>query len=154
MAAYNDANFRQLFAAFADTTKYPMATIQMFWNVATDYIDIDDNPCNVLNGSSLQLVVDSLCAHLMTLFTADANNVAEGEDPGQPGAIETSASIGSVSVSTLPPPVNNDPWRFWMNQTSYGQQILALLSVKAAGGLYVGGLNERSGFRKSHGVFW
>lgn len=153
MPAYNDANFRQLFTVFSDTTKYPSATLSMYWTVASDYISTNDNPCNNLNGASLQLALDMLCAHLATLFTADANNVAGGGDPGQQATIETSSTIGSISVSNLPPPVK-DAWDYWLNQTAYGQQLLALLKVKSVGGFYVGGLPEREGFRKAMGVFW
>lgn len=153
MPAYNDSNFRALFTVFSNTTQYPEAQISMFWGVATDYISTYDSCFNILNGNSLQLALDSLCAHLLTLFTADQNNVDEGEDPGQPGSIETSASVGSVSVSSLPPPIQDDSWRYWLNQTRYGQQLLALLSVKAVGGFYVGGLAERHGFRKFGGTF-
>lgn len=153
MPAYNDANFRSLFTAFANTTQYPQANLQMFWTVATDYISPVDCSWNNLNGASLQLAIDCLCAHLATLFTQDAANVAAGETPGQSEGIGVSSSIGAISVSQLPPPVGDDPWRYWLNQTSYGQQLLALLSVKAVGGFYVGGMNERGGFRKVGGVF-
>lgn len=156
MAAYNDANFRALFTVFSNTTQYPEAQISMFWGVATDYISTYDSCFNILNGNSLQLALDSLCAHILTLFTKDQTNVDDGEEPGQPGAIETSASVGSVSVSTLPPPVQDDAWRYWLNLTSYGQNLLALLSMKAVGGIYVGGnaTGERTGFRKAGGTFW
>jgi hypothetical protein len=152
MPSYNDANFRQLFQAFADTVKYPTATLSMYWTVASDYISTDDNPCNNLNGASLQLALDLMCAHLTTLFTADAGNVAGGGDPGQQATIETSSTIGAISVSNLPPPVK-DAWDYWLNQTAYGQQLLALLKIKAVGGFYVGGLPEGAGFRKFGGVF-
>ncbi len=153
MPAYNDSNFRALFTVFESADKYPEAQISAFWDIATDYISTYDSSFNVLNGKSLQLTLDLLCAHILTLFTADQNNVDGGEDPGQPGSIETSASVGSVSVSTLPPPIRDDSWRYWLNQTRYGQQLLALLSLKAVGGFYVGGLPERNGFRKFGGTF-
>lgn len=153
MPAYNDAAFRQLFTAFSDTTKYPQATLQMYWDVASDYISTNDSPCNNLNGASLQLALDSMCAHLATLFTQDDNNVMDGGSPGEAGGIEVSASVGAVSVSNLPPPIK-DAWDYWLNQTQYGKQLLALLAVKAVGGFYVGGLPERQGFRKAGGVFW
>lgn len=153
MPAYNDENFRQLFAAFANATTYPTASLQMYWAVASDYISTNDNPCNMLNGASLQLALDLMCAHLTTLFTADANNASSGEGPGVAGTIETSASVGSVSVSNLPPPIK-DAWDYWLNQTAYGQQLLALLKIKSVGGFYVGGLPERQGFRKAGGVFF
>lgn len=154
MPAYNDANFRTLFTVFSNETRYPEAQISAYWGLATDYISTEDSCFNILNGNSLQLALDLLCAHLLTLFTADQTNVNEGEDAGQPGSIEVSASVGSVSVSSLPPPIQNDAWRYWLNQTRYGQQLLALLSVKSVGGLYVGGLAERTGFRKEGGTFW
>lgn len=153
MPAYNDANFRQLFPAFADADVYPTAQLQMYWTVASDYISTKDSPCNMLNGASLQLALDLMCAHIATLFTADATNAASGGGPGVPGTIETSASVGSVSVSNLPPPIK-DAWDYWLNQTSYGQQLLALLKVKSVGGFYVGGLPERESFRKAGGTFW
>jgi hypothetical protein len=153
MPAYNDANFRALFTVFENETTYPPEQIQMFWTVATDYISTNDSCFNILNGASLQLAIDSMCAHIMTLFLRDQSNVNNGEDPGQPNLIETAASVGSVSVSSMPPPAT-DSWRYWLNQTSYGQQLLALLSAKSVGGIYVGGLAERTGFRKNGGVFW
>lgn len=153
MPAYNDGNFRTLFTVFASTSEYPEAQISTLWGVASDYISTFDSSFNMLNGDSLQLALDLLCAHILTLFTADQTNVDDGEDPGQPGTIDTSSSVGSVSVSSLPPPIDNDPWKFWLNQTRYGQQLLALLSVKAVGGFYVGGLSERNGFRKFGGTF-
>lgn len=153
MPAYNDVSFRQLFTAFSDNAKYPQATLQMYWTVASDYISTKDSPCNNLNGASLQLALDQMCAHIATLFTQDANNVAAGEDPGQAGGIEVSASVGAVSVSDLPPPVKG-AWDYWLNQTQYGKMLLALLSVKAVGGFYVGGIAEREGFRKGFGVFF
>lgn len=153
MPAYNDANFRLLFKAFADTTTYPQAMLSMYWDVGRDYIGVKDSPCYMLNGSSLQLALDLICAHLTTLFTADANNVQAGDSPGVAGTIETSATVGSVSVSNLPPPVK-DAWDYWLNQTSYGQQLLALLKMKSVGGFSVGGLPEGEAFRRVGGVFW
>lgn len=152
MPAYNDSNFRTLFKVFADETAYPTATLSMYWDVASDYISTNDNPCNNLNGKSLQLALDLMCAHITTLFTQDENNAEEGGETGQAGGIETSASVGAVSVSMLPPPVG-DAWEYWLNQTQYGKQLLALLQVKAVGGFYVGGLPERRGFRKFGGTF-
>lgn len=151
--AYDDAAFRALFKAFSDTIKWPEATLAMYWGVATDYISTNDNPCNMLNGNSLALAINLMAAHIATLFSADDNNVQEGGDPGQPGSVEVSASVGAVSVSNLPPPVK-DSWDYWLNQTSYGQNLLALLAMKSVGGFYVGGLAERTGFRKAGGVFF
>lgn len=153
MPAYNDANFRLLFSAFSNATTYPSSQLSMYWTVASEYISTNDNPCNMLNGASLQLALDCLCAHLATLFTQDANNVASGESPGQSEGITTSSTVGAIIVSTLPPPVK-DSWDYWLNQTSYGQQLLALLKMKSVGGFYVGGLPEGGSFRKAGGVFF
>lgn len=146
--AYNDENFRKQFPAFADTTKWPEPTLQMYWDMATEFISTDSCPCRNLSGSSLQLAIDLLAAHLATLFGSPSTGV----EAGAQGGPVTNASIGSVSVGIMAPPVR-DEWGFWLSQTPYGQQLLALFKVKSVGGFYVGGLPERSAFRKVGGTF-
>lgn len=149
MPAYNDANFRAQFPAFANATTYPTPLISLYWTMATEYISPVDSACNMLNGASLQLALDQLCAHLLTLFGVQD---PASDTPGAAGGIETSASVGSVSVSELPPPVKG-VWDYFLAKTQYGQALLTLLSIKAVGGFYVGGLSERNGFRKFGGTF-
>ena len=85
-----------------------------------------------------------MVAHLLQL----AANIAAGTPSGQ----ITSASIDKVSVTVAQAP-GTDSYRYWLNGTPYGQQLLALLARCSAGGLYVGGLPERAAFRSVGGVF-
>lgn len=148
---YDDALFRASLPEFSNTTTFPPALISAFWDVASDFIDANDSPCRILNGSSLALAVNYLAAHLMTLSRRQSSSAT---GPGsEQGGFETSASIGEISVSTLAPPAR-DGWEWWLASTPYGQNLWALLQLKAVGGISIGGLPEREGFRKVGGVFW
>jgi hypothetical protein len=144
--------FRVMFPMFADTKAYPDALIAMFYGVAGNFISTVDCPCNILNGESLQYALYCMTAHLMYL-TYPPGGTDDGMGVGGGGGFVTSASIGEVSVSVAQPPMK-DGWEFWLGQSPFGQQLWALLSLKSVGGLYVGGLPERTGFRKVGGVFW
>lgn len=78
----------------------------------------------------------------------------ESESMGANSAsgVLTSANEGSVSVSFAPPP-SRSAWQYWLNQTPYGQQFLALFSSLVLGGFYIGGLPESQAFRKTGGLW-
>lgn len=154
--AYNDANFRLIFPAFADPALWPEPTLQAYWDLGGDFITTTDSPCNGLNNGSLQFARDLMCAHLATLMGQPAISGGGGGEveSGIPaGGVLTNASIGAVSVGIMAPPAKG-MWDYWFAQTPYGQQLLALLAIKGVGGLYVGGLPERIAFRKVGGVFY
>ncbi len=156
--AFDVDRFRKEFPAFADETVWPTETLEIYWGIASDFISTGDCPCNILNNGSLQFAYDLMTAHIATLLAVPAGGSSGGgggssEVPGGGSGVVTSASIGAVSVSMMQPPAK-DMWQFWFAQTPYGQQLLALLQIKGVGGLYVGGLPERLGFRKVGGVFW
>jgi hypothetical protein len=147
---YDDALFRAQYPEFSDTVKYPEQMIHMFWDVAIQFISDTDNPCSMLQGGARRYALNALTAHLMIL-SSQASQGPAGAGQSQ-GGYETGATIGDVSVSRMAPPVKNG-WQFWLSQTPYGQQLWAMLSLKAVGGWSVGGLPERTGFRKIGGVF-
>lgn len=132
-----------MFPVFASTTLYPDAMIQMFYAVAGDFIPPYDVWCG-LNGATLDLALQCLTAHLLFEFKLQSRN--------QTGKVVTGATIDKVTVAMLAPPVKNG-WDFWLNQSPYGQQLLALLSAKSVGGWSVGGSPERVAFRTVGGRF-
>jgi hypothetical protein len=134
-----------MFPAFADVTKFPDASIQMWWTMATVYITDYDN-C-LISGPTLQAALNLMTAHLAQTFTM----IASGAGTGTPGLV-TGATEGSVSISMTPPPAKN-AWQFWLSSTPYGLQLWALLSSLLVGGITIGGHPERSSFRRSYGVF-
>lgn len=84
-----------------------------------------------------------LTAHILALRAAsEAGNTTSG-------AIQ-SASIDKISVSFAAAPVG-DGWTHWLNLSPFGMQFLALSRACSSGGLYVGGLPERAGFRSVGG---
>jgi hypothetical protein len=143
----NIADFRAQFPQFADTTKYPDSTLQLQFDIATSYVTADTygDMTTPVRTHAIYLMM----AHLLQLNIIIAQNAANGG--GQIGVVQ-SATIGSVSVTLQPPPVRGQ-WRWWLNNTPYGAQLVALLEMQSAGGFFVGGLPERAAFRKVGGVF-
>lgn len=135
--------FRMLFPVFASDTKYPDALINMFYGVACEYVPPYDVWCG-LNGDTLTFALNCLTAHLLQMWKLQSTN--------QIGKVVTGATIDKVTVSLLAPPVK-DGWDFWLNQSPYGQQLLALLSLKSVGGWSIGGAPERAAFRVVGGRF-
>jgi Protein of unknown function (DUF4054) len=164
MAEYDDTLFRAQFPEFANPDVYPETLLSMYWGTAAYFIDptstsADTSPAcaclcalqrMLLTGDSLVYALNLLAAHLMALATPVPVN--GGKANPSAGGYETSARIGDISVSKLAPPVNS-AWDYWLMQTPYGQALSALLSVVSVGGLSVGCIPERQGFRKYGGIF-
>lgn len=137
---FEPAKFRALFQEFAiDPSDVALG---VYWGVASNYIASSDGV--ILPGDALDYALNLMTAHIAKLQAI----AAAGNTPG----VVSSATEGSVSVSFQPPPVKS-ALQFWLAQTPYGAQLWALLSVKSAGGLHIGGSLERASFRKAAGVF-
>jgi hypothetical protein len=122
--------FRERFPEFADTVKYPDATVSACLDRAVVWLSLpgkDDEPYYLL------------AAHFLVL----SGMRAAGEDSF---GVATSASVGSVSVS-LQAPAAKSTWQAWLSGTPYGQELWAFLSLKSTGGWSVGGRPERDAFR-------
>ncbi len=139
---FDVAAFRAAFPAFADPQKYPDATLEGYWDAACCYISPTDY--GYLHGDCRARALNLMTAHLTQLSTMAAS--------GQPTGVGQSATVGQVSVSMVPPPIKNG-FQYWLASTPYGMQLWALLRVKSVGGLSIGGLPEKSAFRKVGGIF-
>lgn len=148
MSTFNFALFRSQFPEFADESKYPDPLLQMYFDMAQTFISTSGSPCSGFSAGQLALALNQMTAHLLILGAQAASNPESNQ-----GGFETSASIGEISVAKLAPPVSG-AWDFWLYQTPYGQALMALLSAISVGGFSVGGLDERSSFRKAGGVFF
>lgn len=140
---FNVAAFRTAFPAFSDVAAFPNALLQGNWDSAACIISTNDG-CYSLRGASRERALNLLTAHLTALGVI----IASGQTPG----VMTQATIDKVSITLQAPPVKTE-FEWWLTQTPYGQQLLALLQAKAAGGIVVGGLPERLAFRKVGGTF-
>lgn len=123
--------FRAMFPSFADTTKYPDALLEMYFGTATSYISAQLGGCypfvRKMNLQQQTLALNQMTAHIAYLNSI----IATGQNTG----ITTGATIDKISVTLMPPPAGNS-WKFWLNQSPYGQALLALLEVRAAGGMF------------------
>lgn len=133
--------FRAMYPQFADVTKYPDALLDMYWDEVTCFVAIDGYN---LIGRCRLLLLYLFVAHMMTI-SAQASK-------GKQGGFVTSSTIDKVSVSKTAPP-SPDMFSWWLGQTPYGQQVVAMLEIYTVGGDYVGGSNEMGGFRRHDGVF-
>lgn len=127
------AEFRQMFPAFSDTTKYSDTTIQIQLDTAQLYISPEEN-C-LVSSAVLKQMIYLLTAHLLSINTALANG-----DMSAGGQV-ASASVGGVSVSKAIPK-NRTDFEYFLNSTGYGMQLLALLNLQSVVGIYFGGQKE------------
>lgn len=137
------AAFRLAFPAFADVAAYPDARLNVTFGLATGYLGSADGL--LLSGTPLQAALEFLTAHLLAL-----NDMA-AQGATVPGPV-TGSTVDKVSVQVAPPPFKSG-WQWWLSQTPYGAQLWGLLTVKSAGGFYVGGMPERAAFRRVGGGF-
>jgi len=135
---FDAVSFRALFPAFANTTTYPSATIQIWWDTATSYLSDQTSYCNRMNVKQQTLALNYMTAHLLYLSGLAIT--------GQSGGIEISSSIDKISVAIAPPPAPNQ-WQYWLQTSPYGSQLLALLQLAAAGGFFFNPVPVHTAFR-------
>ena len=139
-----------MFPVFGCGNPYTNDFIQMRWDIATCFISDSDYGC--LKGVCRENALLYVTAHVIQL--ENAANGGSGNDKTASAGLITSASIDKISVTVqVPPGADKSQFSWWLNQTPYGQAALALLSTAAVGGLYIGGLPERTGFRRIGGGF-
>ena len=139
---FDVTSFRQMFPLFTNPP-FSDAQLQMYWTMGTSYIS--DVSYGWLQGVDRQLALNLLTAHLTQLSVVLADNKL-------PYVIQGSG-IDKINVTLTPPKLQNQ-WRWWLQTTGYGMQLLALLQARSVGGLSVGGLPELAAFRRVGGVFY
>ena len=135
--------FRQQFPAFADPVAFPDAMLQMYWDMATCYMSDEDY--GYLSGMCRQLGLNLLTAHLVATSVLIA--------AGQTSILIQGSTIDKITV-TLKPPETPNEFRWWLNTTPYGMQLLTLLEMNSVGGFYIGGLPETVAFRRVGGFYF
>lgn len=137
--------FRQQFTAFNKIGEFPDITLNAYWDNATAYVTNQRGGCFT---GALTLAQQTLALNLMTAHLAALGAIiGKGETPG----VLQGATIDKISVTMQPPPEVNQ-WQWWLNLTPYGQQLLALLQVRSAGGFYVPG--PGLGIQGFRGIGW
>lgn len=128
---FDPAIFRSLFPAFSCTSAYPNTMLDMFWDSATNFIS---NKQYFFSGG-LRPAQQRYALNLMTAHLVYLNaQISKGENTG----LMQGATIDKISVTLTPPP-DLDKFSYWLNQSPYGQQLLAMLDLASTGGFYFGG---------------
>jgi hypothetical protein len=141
----NICGFRTQFPQF-DLATISDATIEAQFAAASLYIS--SRYCGWYNACGLATQTQSLM--LMTAhLCAISLNIAAGQIAG----VLVNATVDKVTIGLQPPELPNQ-WQYWLQSTPYGQQLLALLQVAAAGGTYVGGRPELAAFRRPGFYGW
>lgn len=121
-------NYESFIALFPDFSAVPEGTLQMYWDIAINYIS-DETCWNYMKLSQQTLALNLMTAHVAYINTQINTN--------QTPFIANNVSVDKVSIGILPPPVRNQ-WRFWLNTSPYGTQCIALLENAIVGGVYIG----------------
>lgn len=144
---FDPAAFRAAFPKFGNIQCFSDATLQANFDTACNYVSASGGCyCGTWTDAQMGQALNYMTAHITRV------NQAIAED--EPLTIVKGATISKVSVTLVPPPGNDtSSLDYWLNLTPYGQALLALVSLAAAGGAYFGGLPERVGFRRVGGGF-
>lgn len=134
------AAFRVSYSAFASEASFPTPVLQAYFDTSGSYLANDNY--GLIREASRYTALTLMTAHLAALSVL----IASGETP----SVATAGSVDKVSVSMEPPPVKSQ-FHWWLSTTPYGQQLLAMLQMRGAGGLYIGGSRTRGGFRGNAG---
>ena len=141
---FDATRFRTRFPAFKDNDD---ETLERYFEIAEIFFSDNDGP--LLSGRALDLARELLTAHCLSIrISSQEGTTSSSSSTG----IISRSTIDKVSVEFSPPPFS-DGFDYWANSSTYGQQLLALLKAKSAGGFYFGGRCERKAFRKAGGKF-
>jgi hypothetical protein len=135
--SYNDAQFRAMFPAFANSTTYPESVLQLYFNTA-----------GLIIANSNFAPLARACATLTCLYLVTAHLAQIGQQiaQGQTSGVVVGASIDKISVELQQFQFPNQ-WQLWLSGTEYGKQLLAILQAQSVGGFSVPGGPGRVGFR-------
>lgn len=140
--AFDAGIFREQVPAYASEVAYPDSALGLFWDAAICWVS--DSDAGTLSGDCRRRAINLMMAHLIYI----QNLVMAGTTPGT----VTASTVDKASVTLLAPPVNTT-FQFWLTQSPYGMQLLSLLRVNGAGGMYIGANRARMGFRQPNGGF-
>ncbi len=124
MINLNENDFKLNFPEFKDAEN-----VEFCLERAKCYLSSNGN--KFLTGEKYKLALYLFAAHFLVL----QKNIAEGQ---LSAGLPSSASINSVSISMVPPS-SSGAFEYWLNQTQYGAELLALLEHEAPVPLLLGG---------------
>lgn len=137
--------FREHFPAFASSTTYPDAVVQMFIDVGS--VLVRPERWHNLTAYGVEL----FCAHMLALQQLAMQSVAGGRGvPGMARGLQTNKSVSKVSVGQDFALVGMEGWGTF-NLTMYGQTFAFYAELFGTGGFEVLGIGMADSLS---GVVW
>ena len=133
---FDIAEFREQYPIFDDISD---TVVLRAFSCAEMFIS--NNTSCYLPDAKLKFVLYLMTAHILQI------GVETGSNSGGNSGIVSSANIDKISVS-FEARLSKSAFSYFLNKTMYGEQILALFSLWAAGGFYIGGSNATVGFKR------
>lgn len=139
------AAFREnpIFDEFSDESEYPDTCLDMYWAIATCYLD-DQTNC-LIGEECLTLALQLMMAHIM--------NIGNAASMGSGTGVVEQGTIDDVTTKLKLPSFDNDIFNYWINSSEYGKMIYAMFSGIMVGGVYIGGSSDIKAFRGPRGLF-
>lgn len=134
----NITTFRSQYPEFTSEIKFTDSAVTMAFNKATIFFKNETN-CE-LDEVQLEVILYLMTAHLLKV---QSNTLKGGS------GLVGSATIDKVSISIISPK-NLSEFEYFLNQTIYGQELLALMAILTLGGFYVGGSPETMAFKRAY----
>lgn len=129
-------DFNAQFPVFsAENSGFTQADIQLAGTSAMFHIG-PSAPGMPMQGNTRVYALFLMTAHILTLHKNAADAIDSGVVPV--GGRPYKTDVGSVSVeNTKPNSLTLDDFTYWLDQTVYGQELMALLEVQAPLGIYL-----------------
>jgi len=106
---------------------------------------------SLLSGCDMALCLELVTAHILYIALDAQSGGSVGSGGGSTGVV-TGATVGKVSVTNAAPPFGNGR-EYWYSKSEYGLMLWSILYGRSETGFYIGGSDERSGYRKVYGDF-
>lgn len=142
--AYNDANFRQQFPAFANPAQFPEATLSFTWDMGANWLSQQLPPSwglSASNPNQLQQAADLMGAVIARQLYGPilpSGDQTPGKTGGVSGPLNAASDNGTSASYTLPAFGSSALASLLLSSPPYGPLLLSLLQVSASVGPYIG----------------
>ena len=138
--------FRADFLAFTDETAYPDVLLNTQWQFVTCMMSDTIYSICLFDETCLENALYLMLAHLLYMN----NKAVKGKQAGY----KISATTDKIAVTFQNVPIRTGNYfAIFLNQSIYGQQLLAMIHTAKAGGMYVGGVPNSQAFRGFAGYY-
>ena len=128
--------FMLSFPSFTEANGYTKEMIARVGRAAMNYVTEWRCGFPLEDPEDREYALFLVAAHMLILRKNADGDMNDGQTPS--GGRVKKATVGAVSVETdAPNSYRSDDYTYWLSQTAYGQELLALLASAAPAGIFV-----------------